>query len=748
MSASEESNKGLTQRRLKELSGLEQNEMKDGSCWFKEDSYKDCDSSSIERIRHLLSKASKRGTADRGVPDFLWIDQKTNIAIVVECKGSRNRHTPSGVEPDDISGLLSSQKNVEEYATSGALWFAKYLNGDYDVVAVATSGTDESSYRCTTYLVAREDDISGAKLLERETVFPKALSTPESYKNEFDKEFNRLSESEQQTLKNLDTYARACNGYLRKNHISAKDRAGFLAAILLVLTYDEGSISKTAQKVSEGLANDDAIENLDLFDKNLPSTFLEQLKNVWEDDDVPESKRKMLDKYYRGIIGPELMRAPEDSSKKFPKMSSFLASIIVSMYENVYKPLKLNEQQPKIDVMASFYTSFLKFARGDAKDKGIVLTPRHVCDLFMDIAEWALHRKLNENTPVVDICCGTGSFLIAAMNRMDVNIERNGASPETRKNQKSMVRNNCLMGADSEPEMFALSYANMRFHGDGKSHLYCCSSLEKDRTMTTADGKTETPEAGTALIVKKNRVNLDEALKMAVKDGAGEHDVPDVDKPLVGCINPPYSLDANDSSELDFTLSLLDMLQPGGVGIVILPISSACSKGKALRKEIMEKHSLIGCMSMPINLFHDSHVNTSTCIMVWRVGTPQAESTEPLFLGRWADDGFVTIPHRGRTDANGTWARRKMEWLSQLKGFVKDPKKCLNAQIDMKRGSMPAKSVNPEGIRVIGYADDVVPEAYLDTDFDLVTPESFRERLLGYALYCYLNDTGELNEAQ
>ena len=113
-----------------------------------------------------------------------------------------------------------------------------------------------------------------------------------------------------------------------------------------------------------------------------------------------------------------------------------------------------------------------------------------------------------------------------------------------------------------------------------------------------------------------------------------------------------------------------------------------------------------------------------------------------------SDDGFVTIPHRGRTDANGTWARRKTEWLSQLKGFVKDPKKRLNAQIDMKRGSMPAKSVNPEGIRVIGYADDVVPEAYLDTDFDLVTPESFRERLLGYALYCYLNDTGELNEAQ
>lgn len=83
--------------------------------------------------------------------------------------------------------------------------------------------------------------------------------------------------------------------------------------------------------------------------------------------------------------------------------------------------------------------------------------------------------------------------------------------------------------------------------------------------------------------------------------------------------------------------------------------------------------------------------------------------------------------------------------MSQLKGFVKDPKKCLNVQINMKRGSAPVKGVNSEGVRVIGYADDVVPEAYLDADFNLVTQESLRNRLLDYALYCYMNDTGELD---
>lgn len=52
----------------------------------------------------------------------------------------------------------------------------------------------------------------------------------------------------------------------------------------------------------------------------------------------------------------------------------------------------------------------LRFTKGNAKEKGIVLTPKHVTDLFCDIAEYYLDTKFNENTKILDVCCGTGAF--------------------------------------------------------------------------------------------------------------------------------------------------------------------------------------------------------------------------------------------------------------------------------------------------------------------------------------------------
>lgn len=43
---------------------------------------------------------------------------------------------------------------------------------------------------------------------------------------------------------------------------------------------------------------------------------------------------------------------------------------------------------------------------------GIVLTPQHLTEFMCDLAD------VNKNSRVVDICCGSASFLVTAMNRM------------------------------------------------------------------------------------------------------------------------------------------------------------------------------------------------------------------------------------------------------------------------------------------------------------------------------------------
>lgn len=59
---------------------------------------------------------------------------------------------------------------------------------------------------------------------------------------------------------------------------------------------------------------------------------------------------------------------------------------------------------------ASFTGSFLNTS-GDKKALGIVLTARQITELF------ALRANVNKDSWVLDICAGTGGFLISAMHQ-------------------------------------------------------------------------------------------------------------------------------------------------------------------------------------------------------------------------------------------------------------------------------------------------------------------------------------------
>lgn len=149
--------------------------------------------------------------------------------------------------------------------------------------------------------------------------------------------------------------------------------------------------------------------------------LMESLEDIWENQDkIPKIKKEVLQEYYERIMTKTLLSPPEGHTKQFMYGDNILSSFIFSIFKNIVMKMKLH---PKIDIMGTFYTVFLKYASGDTKDKGIVLTPKHITELFCDIAEHYLGKKLNEETKVLDICTGTGAFLISALARMDSNID-------------------------------------------------------------------------------------------------------------------------------------------------------------------------------------------------------------------------------------------------------------------------------------------------------------------------------------
>jgi hypothetical protein len=64
------------------------------------------------------------------------------------------------------------------------------------------------------------------------------------------------------------------------------------------------------------------------------------------------------------------------------------------------------------DVVGNFYGEFLKYTGGDKKGLGIVLTPKHITELFAELAD------IKKDSIVLDPCAGTGGFLISAMHKM------------------------------------------------------------------------------------------------------------------------------------------------------------------------------------------------------------------------------------------------------------------------------------------------------------------------------------------
>jgi predicted RNA methylase len=78
---------------------------------------------------------------------------------------------------------------------------------------------------------------------------------------------------------------------------------------------------------------------------------------------------------------------------------------LFNLIEMIFKIYKKN---PSIDLLNEFYSEFVKYNNSDGKKLGIVLTPPYIVTLMTEML------NINENDIVLDLCTGTGSFLLEA----------------------------------------------------------------------------------------------------------------------------------------------------------------------------------------------------------------------------------------------------------------------------------------------------------------------------------------------
>jgi type I restriction enzyme M protein len=341
-----------------------------------------------------------------------------------------------------------------------------------------------------------------------------------------------------------------------------------------------------------------------------------------------------------------------------------LKELIDEIDENINQFIKTHEY---FDVLGQLYIEFLRYANSD-KGLGIVLTPPHITELFAELAQ------VNKNSIAFDNCTGTGGFLISAMKKM---IEDAKGDTERILNIKAKQ----LIGIEYQAHIFALAVSNMYIHQDGKTNIINGSCFEED-------------------IIKEVKAK----------------------KPTVGFLNPPYKGDKKtDTDEFEFILNNLECLVDGGTCVAIVPMQSAlATSGKVLefKKQLLEKHTLEGVLSMPDELFFNSKVGVVSCIMIFTAHKPHDKNVETYF-GYYKNDGFEKRKNIGRTDVFGKWEAIKEKWVNYYK----------------RKKEEPGFSVK----RFVTADMEWCAESYLETDYSTISEEDFEDTILNYVTFLVNN---------
>lgn len=589
------------------------------------------DVSDVDKIKAALERAGgkpkecklddfSKGGKGKAKPEFIiTFDDDISTIIVVECKKAVKKHSS-----DDYSFPSA-------YAVDGVLYYAKYLKEDYNVIAVAISGTEKSKMKVNTFYWMKGQDSFSEFSKARDIILE-----PKNYislvKGEKLKKAYSLDEIRETAIDMHD--------YLREIKVTEAHKPIFIAGILIALNDDDFAKSYAS----------------------LPSykTVMQNIQNAIETvlsaSDIKKSRTEYIKQVFKVL--QENTKFAEIPLGHFKSITWYIEQLELKI-----KPM-MDYADSTVDALGVFYHEFIKYSGGDGSGLGIVLTPQHLTEFMCDLA------GVNKNSKVVDICCGSGSFLVTAMSKMFKN-----ANPD----DIDRIRQEGLYGVEFDDGLYTLSIANMIIRKDGKSNIYKGDCFNKQITKE----------------LKEKKINI-------------------------GLINPPYS--QTDKEELEFVEHLLDILTPGGTGVVVVPMSCAIgTKYKSTRERLFKKHTLKAVFSMPDDVFYPT--GTNVCVMVWEAHTPH-DSSQETFFGYYKDDGFVKRKKLGRIDFYNQWENIEKEWLSLFRN--RDVKDGLSAR------------------HCVTSADEWLCEAYMKTDYSKLTQAVFQQVINDY--YAYLVHSGDVDE--
>ncbi|EDP6921526.1 N-6 DNA methylase [Campylobacter upsaliensis] len=560
-------------------------------------------------LKDALKGASKtKKQTGTGIPDFVIEKYKVDneiIPVIFECKlgvGKLEKYAK-----DNEKALDFSNDAISKYALNGALHYARVAlqnesqKQDHykEIIAIGIAGDNSQNVRVKIACVFADSSLAYKEIKHTNLDF---LENAKSFTH-FYKEECKLTEEDRHLILirgkwHLSYHSAQLNKLMHNHNITAPQRVLYIAGMILSM---QSVMSNEYRILTKGLSPADlqGSQENGLRDGELVFERIEEFLQV----KVPDSaKRKlMLDSFNEIRKDTDRDKIPKnftykEGEKKNPnhkiiahilkEPSSINKQIFAYIYAHIYK--EIDGLNGHLDIMGECYSEFLKYALGDGKELGIVLTPPYVTKMMAQILD------ITSTDRVMDLATGSAGFLISSMEQMIEDVYKNTAKHSTQANKAILeLKTKQLLGIEYNAEMFALATSNMILRGDGSSKIYKANTFETEDSLYVSFAPT--------------RILL----------------------------NPPFTWDYNGLPFIEFGL---DRMRPHGLGAIIIQDSAGNGQAIPITQSILKKHTLKASIKMPIDLFQPM-AGVQTSIYIFEAKIPH-DFEKPVKFIDFRNDGY------------------------------------------------------------------------------------------------------------
>ena len=590
---------------------------------------------------------TKAGNYGGNRPDAKLLLQDKNLnfyPILIEYKGYKDKLVKlnsDGQVDNKTAKNEANFKNINSFAVNGAVHYANAVlhhTGYTEIIAIGMTGykdeTEEIQHKIGVYYVSKSNFGVGQKVGE----FSDFSFLESKNFDAFIEEVKTLHLSQEeidklkeQREKEIDANLVKLNNdiYHNEKGLGENDRVYLVAASIIATI---GIPNEVPVLEKNDLKSQIFIGGRD------GDILISRINAFLNKKDLPQEKKELIIRTLSNTLLTENINKVENGESQLKRVFTKIVDDLGIYY-------KIGLTTDFTGKLFNEMYGWLGFSQDKLND--VVLTPSYIATLLVKLA------RVNKDSYVWDFATGSAGLLVAAMNEMLSDAKNTITSSDELTQKEIKIKAEQLLGLELLSSVYMLAILNMILMGDGSYNILNKDSI-KDFDGNYGFGKTDSKFPADAFI-----------------------------------LNPPYSANGNGMNFVEKALGMMNK----GYAAIIIQNSAGSGKAKEYTKKILEKHTLLASIKMPIDIFIGKS-SVQTNIYVFKINEKHHKDEMVKFID-FSDDGYTRTSRRKSSNnlKDTNQAKERYEELINLVRFGRSKlsifsnREYYEGTIDPKNGS-------------------------------------------------------------